>query len=464
MLEALRARLGLFVLAVVATVGAAIGASLVLPEIYRATATVLVAEPAPGGGFVAPQERLAYMQTQADIVASDRVARRALQAPPIPAGANPTDSTPHNRAGAAAAVSIEGLLTELNVDTAQSNVIRISYDAPDPTRAAATANAFARAFVEMTSELRAENARQSQQLFDEKLGKLGSELQRAEAELTDFQSANAIVAIGEGADPEQALLAELSSQLAKAREQALQLAGRQHQARESALSGAALDRLPDVLADAQIQRLSQDVAQGEAKLQELALQYGVEYPSYQRQAAENRSRRAALQAQARKVVAAVDHLAEQERRRVSGLEAAVAAQRAKMLERITRRNELTRLARQVETARRAYDAAQARFVVDVAERRAALPQVSVLSEAVLPRRPHHPKLALNVAVALIVGLVLGLAAITALEMADRRVRVATDLRLGSPPPLLGVLSPWSPAPAMLTGRSRGLPELPSSRF
>jgi uncharacterized protein involved in exopolysaccharide biosynthesis len=218
--------------------------------------------------------------------------------------------------------------------------------------------------------------------------------------------------------------------------------------------------LLDVQNNAQVQRLNSELLEGEAKLQELALQYGVNYPVYRRQAAENQTRHAALDAEVRKVVAGIENAAEQGRRRAVELDAAVAAQRARLLNLKVSRNELALLARNVDTAQKTYDTAVQRFAVDVVAHRVDQAQVAMLSPAVVPRQPHRPKVALNVAVSLVVGALLGLAIVVAMEMSDRRVRSYAELRLATSVPLLGVISKWTPPTTQaLPGRPRGVPNI-----
>src|SRR5262249_10279214 len=85
-LSTLRARFSVFVLVLCATLVTAIVVSLLLPKTYKATVSVLVAEreeqsmtstgPAP---FVHPLEKVNYLQTQVDILTSDKVARRVVR-------------------------------------------------------------------------------------------------------------------------------------------------------------------------------------------------------------------------------------------------------------------------------------------------------------------------------------------------------------------------------------------------
>jgi uncharacterized protein involved in exopolysaccharide biosynthesis len=80
---ALRARIRAFCLVAGTTVLAAAAVSLALPKSYEARALLLVdatrEEQSLSNVLVPPRERVGYMQTQTDILTSERVARRAVR-------------------------------------------------------------------------------------------------------------------------------------------------------------------------------------------------------------------------------------------------------------------------------------------------------------------------------------------------------------------------------------------------
>ena len=103
------------------------------------------------------------------------------------------------------------------------------------------------------------------------------------------------------------------------------------------------------------------------------------------------------------------------------------------------RNEVSMLARDVETAQRMYDAALQRYVVNKVDSQARQTNIAVLTPAVAPAEPKSPKIALNLALALVVGLMLGLSVVYLSETIDARVRSRGDLESQLNLPLLVVL-------------------------
>src|SRR5438445_4859299 len=295
-LLALRARFGGFGLALAATVLAATVTSLLLPKSYKATVSLLVDAKDEQSlsnvlrPLLAPQERLSYLQTQMDIITSKKVARKVVQ--DLKLAENPSIRTAfEHEEGSKGAIEdwlIESLLKKIKVETSQSNVIQASFSAPDPRFSASVANGFAKAYIDTMLELRVEPTREAAAWFDEQLKSLRANLEDAQAKLTDYHRQHGIVSDDERVDVDYTRLGALSEQVLRAQEQALLWNTRERQARDFLERSGSVDRLPDVLDNPFIQKLKTDLLQGEAKLQELATQYGTNYPQYQRQFSENR--------------------------------------------------------------------------------------------------------------------------------------------------------------------------------
>jgi capsular polysaccharide biosynthesis protein len=113
--------------------------------------------------------------------------------------------------------------------------------------------------------------------------------------------------------------------------------------------------------------------------------------------------------------------------------------------------------RDVDTAQKAYDAALQRYLVNKVESKARLTNVTVLNPAVVPSVPLRPRLPLNLALGVVVGMLLGFAAVFFLELLDRRVRSTGDIEIGVEAPLLGTLLPWRPSSLPGQGDTRALP-------
>jgi protein tyrosine kinase modulator len=468
-LHALRARLGILVMIVAVTVTAAIVGSLLLPKTYEATASLLVDtrdEQSLGNAqrmVLMPQERLSYLQTQKDILGSRKVALMVVRNLQLVQQPSPY-LKPERAGGDAEAIEerlVETLLKRLKVETSQSNVIQATYSSADPAFSARVANAFVKAYVDTMLELRVEPAREAAAWFDEQLKGLRANLESAQSRLTSLHQQEKVVSTDERTDVDNARLAALSEEVVRAQSQTFQWRSRAQQAHSFIARSGSPDGLPEVLDNAFIQRLKGELLQGESRLRELATQYGPNHPLYQRQTTEISGLQRKLGAEMRKVVGGIDSSLRQSEQREAALVQAMAAQRTRMLGLKSNRNEFSVLRRDVESAERAYDTAMQRAVISKVDSRANLTNVSVLNAAIAPDRPSSPKVGLNIALSLAVGIMLGLGMVILLERADGRVRSLGDLEDAWKVPVLGELKPWRPAGLLLGHSGAGHRALPS---
>lgn len=457
-LSVLRARFGVFACVLVVTVAAATVISLLMPKTYTATVSLLVdardeqSFNHPLRPLVLPQERVSYLQTQVDIIRSEKVVRKVVRDLDLAHGplADRSNQDADRSAEDVENALVADLLKNIKIETSQSSVAQVNYSSRDAAMSAAVANAVAKAYIETMLELRVEPTREAAAWFDEQLKSLRANLEQAQASLTAYYQKRGIVTADERSDVESTQLEALVDQFGKARDQAFQWGIRERQAQEYLANGGTPDRIPEVLDNPFVQRLKADLLRGEAKLRELSAQYGEKHPSYQGQLMENQSLRERLDAEMSKVLAATRNSASQSRQRESDARAALSAQRARVLGLKEGRNELTVLRRNVDSAERAYDTAMQRYVVSRVESRANQTNVAVLNSAVVPSKPAKPRIALNIALSVVVGTLLGIGAIMVLELMDRRVRLSADLQTGVP--LLAVLDEWKPAARQLTVR------------
>jgi succinoglycan biosynthesis transport protein ExoP len=460
-LLALKARFMLFAVVLGFTVMAASAVSVMLPKSYKSTVSLLVDakdEQSLGNALrplIPQQEMVSYLQTQMDIITSEKVARNVIGDMKLadnPALRNRLESKPVEDAESSENRLVDYLRGGLKVETSQSSVIQVTFTARDPRLAADIANAFAKSYISTMLELRVEPTREAATWFNEQLKTLRANLEDAQAKLTDYHRRRGIVSADERFDVEITRLGTLADQVTRAQELTSQWNNRDQVARDSLQRSGATERLPDILDNPFLQKLKEDLQRGEAKLRELSTQYGLNHPQYQRQASENQSLREKLEAETGKAVAAIGSSARQSRQREEDLRKAMTMQRNRVLDLKEDRNELTVLRRNVESAERAYDTAMQRFVVSQVDSRANQTNITVLNPAVAPRSPSRPRVFLNIALAVVVGGMLGIGMVLLAEMFDRRVRSRSDLNLAEVP-LLAVINTWQPARQRLLGRS-----------
>lgn len=451
-LTVLRAR-WLLALGVLVTVVALVAAvNLTRTPQYTATAAVVldVKSPDPIAGVVLPGMTVTtYMGTQLGVMQSDRVAQLALKS--LQMDKDPALRETWTQAtggkGDFMAWLVDRTLRTLEVlPTRDSNIMSVVYTAADPLLAAAVANAFVQAYIDVTVELRVEPARQYSSFFDARGKHLRDELEQAQTRLSAFQQQHDIVASDQRFDVEKVRLAELSTQLVLMQGMAHESGSRQSQV------GANGERLSEVVNNPLVVSLNTELARQEARLNELSEKLGSQHPQVLEMQSSVSQARARLAVQTRRVASsvAIDNNVNQSR--LAMLRDTVEAQRAKVLRLKGQGDELTVLQRDVENAQRAYDMVQTRAAQTSVESQTTQTNVSVLKRATAPAAPSSPRVLLHVLAAGFVGALLALAAVMVRESADRRLRSAADVTLALRQPLLAVLPQRARQPA--SGRLR----------
>lgn len=433
------ARRKLVLFTFMATVLTATVVSLLLPEEYTASAAVVVdvKSPDPIAGIVLPGLMApGYMATQVDIINSDRVATRVIKA--LRMDENPTIREQWQEAtegkGQIVPWLVDLLQRKLDVKPSrESNVITVSYAGGNPAFAAALANAFAQAYIDVNLELRLEPARQSAQWFDSQMKQHRERLDAAQKALSDYQQKTGIVATDERLDYETQKLNELSTQLTVAQAQGTDASSKRK-------SGQA-DTLPEVMQNPVVIQLKADIARLEARLKDVSGNLGANHPQYQRATAELNELKSRLNAEVGRITSSIGTAGTISKQKETELVSAVEAQKGKILELKKQRDDITLLVREVETAQRAFEAVSQRTTQSRLEAQSVQTNLSILTPATEPLKPSKPRVMLNILLSIFVGTLLGVGAALALELVHRRVRSAEDLTQALELPVLAVIEP-----------------------
>jgi chain length determinant protein EpsF len=441
------------------TVALALGWSLIQGKTYKATASVLLNYKGvdPLTGLTMPGQLLpGYMATQIDIISSKNVALRVVDA--LHLASSPAVIQQFNEAnegrGTVRDWLADLLLHKLEIVPArESSVVEISFKGADPAFAAAVANAFADEYQKITVQLKTEPAKKASSYFNEQTKQLRDNLEAAQARLSKYQQEKGIVSLDNNrVDVELLRLNDLSGQLVTAQAAAIEANSRQAVASGSAMAS------PDVANNALIQQMRANLATAEGKFADTAQRYGRNHPSYLAAKAELEKVRGELSAATSTVSRSVGNNAQVLRARESELRDAVAQQKTKVLELNRARDELGVLLKDLDSAQRAFDAASQRFSQTRIEAQSEQSDISVLNPAVAPTEPSAPRVLLNVLVGILAGTVLGVGLSLLLELLNRPVRAASDVKDMLGIPVLGTIE-WKPPRT----RARGIRSLMAPR-
>ena len=434
----LRARYKVALLAFLVTVATTVAVSLLMPKQYTASAAVVVDVKSPDAvtgqmlqGMMAP----GYMATQVDIINSDRVSKAVVKLLKL-------DESPVVKQQWQDATQGKGQLTDWlanllqkNLDvkpSRESNVINVNYTGADPEFAAAVANAFAQAYINVNLDLRLAPAKQYATFFEEQTKTARAKLEAAQKALSDYQQANGITSVDERVDFETAKLNETSSQLTG-------IQGQTTDSQSKRSSGKA-DTVSEVMQSPLINGLKADIARLEAKLTESGGNLGKNHPQTQRSEAELATLKTQLDQETRKITSSIETTYQVSKQRESQLQGALAGQKNKVLALNKQRDELNVLRRDIESAQRTFEVLSQRASQTNIESQTTQTNIAVLNPAAAPADPSKPKVFLNILVSIFLGTLLGVGLALMLELANRRVRSAQDLADALNMPLLGSIA------------------------
>lgn len=433
----LLARKWAIIASILLALAAALALILLTPKTYTAAIDLLIDSRGfdPVTGQMQPARMTgAYLATQSDVIRSRNVANKVIdqlalqQVPAVIEAAKLTGEEATDRRRLLSFLA-QGLVV---VPKRDSSVLSINFRSHDPVLAADIANAFAQAYIRTNLELRIEPAKQTTLWYNEQLTGLRQELIEKQNALSTYQEEHNIVATSDRLDLESSKLAELSSMLLAVQSERLNTQSRSEQianTQRSQLENRAMD-------NPQVQKLAADLAQAQARLNELSHQVGENHPQY-RQA---RSDVAALRQQMNRlldlITSSLQSSVELSQAREDQLKAELAQQKELVLQLSRTRNQLALLKGEVDNAQAAYDAALARSVQTRLESQIAATDVAVLNQALVPSRPTSPKPAMILVLAGLAGVLFGVALALGWEWLDQRIRSVFDLEQGLGLPVL----------------------------
>ena len=434
LLAILRARLPMIFIVLSLTLLSALAASFLLPKKYTAGAAVVVdvKSPDPIAGMVLPALiSPGYMATQVDIVNSDRVAQRVVRQLHLDDDATFQQSWQDATQGKGDRVAwlASQLQKKLDVKPSrESNVININFSGSDPAFAAAAANAFVQAYIDVNLDLTVAPARQSAAWFEEQSKVVRERLEAAQKAYSAYQQRTGVVATDERLDIETARLNELSTQLTLVQ-------GETTESRSKSMSAGGSGTLGEVMQNPLINSLKTDIARLESKLDESNVNLGKNHPQTQRTESELASLKSKLDSETRKIVSSIGTSYQVGRQREKALSEAIAEQKTHLLGLGKQRDDIAVLRRDLESAQKAFDDVSQRAAQKRLESLSVLTNVAVLNPASEPTEPSSPNVRLNLVVALFLGSMLGAALALLFEITNRRVRSVEDLAeaTGLPP-------------------------------
>lgn len=343
-------------------------------------------------------------------------------------------------------IAISTLTGNLDVKSSRSSrIVRINFDSPDPDLAARIADAYAENYIASNLERKFESTSFARDFLERQLGKTKAKLEDSErqmiayarqAQLIDTSRNSAGSQTDQSGSPSltTANLVSINTAFAAARAQRIAAEERWRQA-----SSGAIWSLPEVLENATIQTLQQKRAQLTADYQDRGKIFKSDYPTMTQMAAQLQEVNAQLNREAGNLRSTLRTQFEVALKQEQALEGEVERLKVSTLDEQSRSIQFNILKREADTNRVLYDALLQRYKEVSAAGGSTSNNVTIVDRARVPGAPERPKPLLNVLIAGMAGLVVGLMLAIARERFDDTIRTPDDLRSKLALPLIGTV-------------------------
>ena len=435
------AQRGTILKTLLATVAATILVTLLLPKTYTASSDVFLdykGNDPINGRLFSPILDESYMQTQLDMIKSQVVAEKVIDA--LDLERTSTFREEVERRGQLSAHS--KLIKSINENTLvvtrhASRVIEVNYSADTADQARDVANAVVRAYMGLNQQISSASARSRREQYNAQLEHLRKEADSIQEKLTKYQQEVGILNPNERDDLQSRQLGDLMTALISVQNQHQEVLARKNAVDSLVRSGIRIDELPEIAQRPNVNDLKSKLSDVNRRLADVQDVLGPRHPKTLALLSERddivtrvgREARSALDAQQ------IDtrRLAIQE----ATLQKQVDIQRAKLLEQKQHRDTITSYQRQLDSVERVYNTALAKYDEILMASNINSFDLAVLRVAEAPSTHSKPLMFKNIAASILVGLVLGLCLALLYEFGQRRVHCEEDLVRGVHLPLIG---------------------------
>lgn len=420
-------------------------------QIDREAARVLnVDDAAPRESMIQGEE---FFQTQYGLLRSRSLAERVIEAQGLATsdaflnamGKTLPDAKPGGASGRAARrqeLVLRTLQKNLGVSPVRgSRLVTVTYSSPDPILAARIANAFAENFIQSNLDRKFDSSSYARQFLEDLISQTKTKLENSERQLVAYATRQQIINVNDGSNnpgENQSLasnnLVALNGALAQARAARV---GAEEKWRQA--SSASLMSLPDVFQNPAIQSMMQDRATLQAQYQENSTRYRAEFPEMVQLKAQIDELDLQINTMARGIRDSIRGQYTVSANQERALESQVNGLKADVLDLRDRTIQYNILQREVDTSRTLYDGLLQRYKEVGVTGGVTTNNISIVDQADPPSKPSSPKLLLNIALAMFLGLGLGVLAALVLEALDESLATPDDVEAKLGVPVLGAI-------------------------
>lgn len=358
-----------------------------------------------------------------------------------------------------------GFAANLSIEPIRlSQLVVVKFTSPDAALAAQVSNALAQTYIENDLDARYQMTRTASAWLQERLAGLKSKLNESEQVLQGYREKQGMVSVEKMAQSGAAQqMDQLQTRLIEARTRRAEIEATYRIVKEAANAGD-LASQPAVLNSGQVADAKRQATEAARKLADVSQRYGKEHPKYLQADSDAKAANDNLQRQIELVVGGINHEYERARSTEKMLEATLGAARG-TVQNINRKEfELGVYEREVDSNRQMFDMFMKRAKETNVAGDLQTTVARVVDTAAVPANPIKPKKMLIVAVALFMGLLVGVMMALLLEVLDNTLKNTEDVELRLKQPLLTVLPMLSRKDALRSISGHLIVDAPNSLY
>lgn len=321
-----------------------------------------------------------------------------------------------------------------------SRLVEVTFTSPDPSLSAKVANAFAENFIQSNLDRKVESSAYARDFLEGRIAQTKQKLEDAERQLVAYATEQQIINITDGVGPgnSQSLassdLGAINGALAQAT--AARVAA-EEKWRQS--SSAPAQSLPEVIENPSIQRLTELRATLASTYQQKLSIYKADYPEMLELSRQMQELDQQIEPIVRGIRNSIRNQYAVARNQELALQRRVNELKGDVLDLRDRSIQYNILEREVDTSRTLYDGLLQRYKEVGVTGGVTTNNVSIIDTAEVPDHPSSPRLLLNLALAGLVGLGLGILAAFVVEILDESLTTPDDVESKLGVPVLGAV-------------------------
>ncbi len=313
---------------------------------------------------------------------------------------------------------IDQFLTKLKIEPIRnSRLVKVHFDSNYPELSARVPNTLAAAYIQQSVENRFIATEQVKEWLTKQLEDLKAKVERADEALQAFGSKHDIISLEEKENVTMQRLTELNEALTKAESERMAKEALYRQTKNKHF-----DALPSILENKLVMDLKQAYIQLEAQYMKLSETFKPEYPEMVRLKNQMQSIQRRMDGEINRIIAGIKNDYESSLRRESLIRQAFDQQKTKVMQMKEQGIQYNILKREADTNKELYKGLLQRMKEAGVSAGLTVSNIQVVDQAEIPTGPYKPNKKLNLLLAAVVGLFLGVGLAFFFEYLDNTVK------------------------------------------